>query len=89
MKGVDDTFRALPHTGAPFVSTQYRNSSAYRVDFLTPNRGSDDHQGKPAKMKALCGAGAETLRHLDFLFCQPERSVLLHGGGVPVIVLRA
>lgn len=48
-------------------STQYRNSSAYRVDFLTPNRGSDDHQGKPAKMKALSGAGAEPLRHLDYL----------------------
>ena len=89
LKDVDDTFRALPHTGDPFVSTQYRNSSAYRVDFLTPNRGSDDHQGKPAKMKALGGAGAEPLPHLDFLIHQPERSVLLHGGGVPVIVPRA
>ena len=89
LKTVDDSFRALPHTGDPFVSTQYRNSSAYRVDFLTSNRGSDNHQGKPAMMKALGGAGAEPLRHLDFLIHQPERSVLLHGGGVPVIVPRA
>ncbi len=89
LKSVDDTFRALPHTGDPFVSTQYRNSAAYRVDFLMPNRGSDDHQGKPAKMMALSGAGAEPLRHLDFLIYQPERSVLLHGGGVPVVVPRA
>lgn len=89
LKAVDDTFRALPHTGDPFISTQYRNSSAYRVDFLTPNRGSDDHLGKPAKMKALGGAGAEPLRHLDFLIHRPERSVLLHGGGVPVVVPRA
>lgn len=89
LKAVDDCFRAVPHTGDPFVSTQYRNSSAYRVDFLTPNRGSDDHQGKPAKMKALNGAGAEPLRHLDYLIYQPERSVLLHGGGVSVVVPRA
>ena len=89
LKAVDDCFRAVPHTGDPFVSTQYRNSSAYRVDFLTPNRGSDDHQGKPAKMKALSGAGAEPLRHLDYLIYQPERSVLLHGGGVSVVVPRA
>ena len=89
LKTVDDTFRALPHMGDPFVSTQYRNSAAYRVDFLTPNRGSDDHQGRPAKMKALSGAGAEPLRHLDYLIYQPERSVLLQGGGVPVVVPRA
>ncbi len=89
LKSVDDTFKALPHTGDPFISTQYRNKTAYRVDFLTPNRGSDDHQGKPVKMKAMSGAGAEPLRHLDFLIHQPERSVLLHGGGVPVVVPRA
>ena len=89
LKGVDDSFRTVPRLGDPFVSTQYRNSAAYRVDFLTPNRGSDDHHGKPAKMKAFSGAGAEPLRHLDFLIHQPERSVLLQGGGVPVVVPRA
>jgi hypothetical protein len=89
LKGIDDSFRAVPHLGDPFISTQYRNNAAYRVDFLTPNRGSDDHQGKPAKMKALSGAGAEPLRHLDFLIHQTERSVLLHSDGVPIVVPRA
>ena len=40
-------------------------------------------------MKALGGAGAQPLRHLDFLIHQTERSVLLHGGGIPVTVPRA
>jgi hypothetical protein len=71
------------------VSTRYRNARDYLVDFLTPNRGSDEHQGKPARMRALAGSGAEPLRHLDFLIHQPERSVLLYGGGVPVTVPRA
>ena len=71
------------------MSTRYRNRMDYAVDFLTPNRGSADHQGKPARMKALGGAGAEPLRHLDFLLRETERSVLLYGGGVPVTVPRA
>ena len=40
-------------------------------------------------MKALAGAGAQPLRHLGFLIHQTERSMLLHGGGVPVTVPRA
>lgn len=71
------------------MSTRYRNSRDYLVDFLTPNRGSEDHQSKPARMRALAGSGAEPLRHLDFLIHEPERSVLLYGGGIPVTVPRA
>ena len=56
---------------------------------LVPNRGSDVHQSKPARMKALGGSGAQPLRHLDFLIHQPERSVLLHKGGVAVTIPRA
>ena len=37
-------------------------------------------------MPALGGASAQPLRHLDFLIRDPVRSVLLHGGGVPVTV---
>jgi len=86
---VDSTFRAVPHSQDPFVSTRYRSGRDYLVDFLTPNRGSDEHQGKPARMRALAGTGAEPLRHLDFLIHEPERSVLLHAGGIPVTVPRA
>jgi hypothetical protein len=89
LQAIDPTFREVPDLDDPFVSTQYRNRAGYRVDFLTPNRGSDDHQDRPARMKALAGAGAQPLRHLDFLIYEPERSVLLYGGGVPVTVPRA
>ena len=89
LQGVDETFRQVPNIDDPFVSTQYRNRAGYRVDFLTPNRGSDAHQGKPARMKALAGSGAQPRRHLDFLIHEPERSVLLYAGGVPVTVPRA
>lgn len=89
LRGVDPSFRQLPHINDPFVSTRYRNARDYAVDFLTPNRGADAHQGRPARMKALAGAGAQPLRHLDFLIHAPERSVLLYGGGIPVTVPRA
>ena len=86
LQGVDETFRQVPNIDDPFVSTQYRNRAGYRVDFLTPNRDSDRHQGKPARR---AGSGAQPLRHLDFLIHEPERSVLLYAGGVPVTVPRA
>jgi hypothetical protein len=89
IRGVDATFKEVPNIDDPLVSTAYRNKAGYRVDVLTPNRGSDEHQGKPARMKALGGAGAQPLRHLDFLIYEPERSVLLFGGGVPVSIPRA
>jgi hypothetical protein len=85
----DETFVEVPHISDPFVTTSYRNAAKYKVDMLTPNRGSDDHQDKPAKMKALGGSGAQPLRHLDFLIHEPERSVLLYAGGVPVTIPRA
>jgi hypothetical protein len=89
LRTVDPTFREVPNIGDPFISTRYRSGRDYLVDFLTPNRGSDEHLGKPARMRALAGTGAEPLRHLDFLIHKPERSVLLHGGGIPVTVPRA
>lgn len=89
LRTVDPTFRAIPNINDPVVSTRYRNRLDYAVDFLTPNRGSAKHQGKPARMRALGGAGAQPLRHLDFLIHEPERSMLLFGGGIPVTVPRA
>lgn len=89
LQGVDQTFRVVPNINDPFVSTRYRNRLDYAVDFLTPNRGSNEHQGKPARMKALAGSSAQPLRHLDYLIHVPERSILLYGGGIPVTVPRA
>src|SRR5262249_30308615 len=89
LRTVDESFAAVPHLSDPFVSTRYRNRRDYLVDFLTPNRGTEERQGKPVRMRSLAGAGAEPLRHLDFLIHAPERSVLLHAGGVPVTVPRA
>jgi hypothetical protein len=85
----DSTFAPVLSILDPFVSARYRNASGYFVDMLTPNRGSDEHQGKLARMKALGGSGAQPLRHLDFLIHEPERSLLLYRGGVPVNVPRA
>jgi hypothetical protein len=89
LRDVDETFKEIPNINDPFVGTAYRNKAKYKVDFLTPNRGSDEHQGSPARMKALGGAGAQPLRHLDFLIHEPERSVLLFSGGIPVTIPRA
>ncbi len=54
-----------------------------RVDFLTPNRGPDTEE--PMALPAL-GTDAQPLRFLDFLIRDPERAVVLHGPGVPVVV---
>lgn len=89
LQTIDPSFSEVPNIGDPLVATRYRNARDYLVDFLTPNRGSDEHQRKPARMRALAGTGAEPLRHLDFLIYRPERSVLLYGGGVPASIPRA
>jgi hypothetical protein len=86
LRRVDPTFVAVPHVGSRVLSTKYRTNRHFGVEFQTPNRGSDDHQGKPAPMPALGGAGAEPLRYLDFLIHQPVTFVLLHKSGVPITV---
>ncbi len=86
LRTVDPTFREIPHQSDSRLSTKFANRSGYRVEFLTPNTGSDDYGRHPAPMPALEGAAAEPLRFLDFLIYQPVRAVLLHGSGVPVLV---
>lgn len=86
LKVVDPTFREVPHQAEPRSTTRYVSRSGYQVEFLTPNRGSDDYTGRPTPMPALGGAAAQPLRFLDFLIHQPIRAVLLHGAGVPIIV---
>lgn len=89
LKAVDTTFKEIPDLNDPFVTSRYTNRAGYKVEFLTPNRGSNHHEARPSKMKSLAGTGAQALRHLDFLIHQPERSIVLHGGGVPVTIPRA
>jgi len=83
---VDQSFMPLPQLNSRDLAAAYRNDQGYKVEILTPNRGSNEHQGKLTRMPALSGGGAEPLRHLDFLIYQPVTSALLHKGGVPVSV---
>ena len=86
LRGVDASFREIPHLTNSLASTKFVNDDAYKVEFLTPNRGSDDFQGRPSPIPALGGASAEPLRFLDFLIRDPIRSVLLHEAGVAVTI---
>jgi hypothetical protein len=80
-------FREVPHLSDPMAATAFvSDKMKYKVEFLTPNRGSDDYGGKPAPMPALGGASAEPLRFLDFLIRDPVPTVILHDDGVPVTV---
>jgi hypothetical protein len=86
LSSVDPTFREIPHRSDPLRVTQFQNASRYRVEFLTPNRGSDDYTEHASPMPALGGASAQPLRFLDFLIHKPIRTVMLHRSGVPVTV---
>ena len=86
LHGVDASFRPMPHQNDPVRSSRFRSDTGFLVEFLTSNRGSDDYQSRPADMPALGGASAQPLRHLDFLIRDPERSLILFKGGVPVTV---
>jgi hypothetical protein len=83
---VDPTFREIPNQVDGRASTQFVSRDRFKVEFLTPNRGSDELVGKPVEMPALGGAAAFPLRFLDFLIRQPIRAVLLHGAGVSVLI---
>src|SRR3546814_203836 len=86
LRSVDPTFREVPHRSDPKRTTQFENASRYKVEFLTPNRGSDDYVDHASPMPALGGASAQPLRFLDFLIHEPVRTVMLHRSGVPVTV---
>lgn len=86
LRELDPSFRAVPHRGGGPQSTQYANATGYKVEFLTPNRGSDENADRPAPMPALGGASAQPLRYLDFLIFEPVRTTMLHRNGVSVLV---
>jgi hypothetical protein len=86
LRRVDASFREIPSQADSRVSARFVSGNNFQVEFLTPNRGPDDHEGKPVRMPALGGAAALPLRFLDFLIYQPIRAVLLHGAGVSVLI---
>ncbi len=86
LREIDPTFREIPHAADGRLVTRFSSRSGFRVEFLTPNTGSAEHEGHPSRMPALGGAAAEPLRFLDFLIYHPARAVVLHGAGVPVLV---
>jgi hypothetical protein len=88
LRRVDPSFREVPHQSGGARSTQFQNNDRYKVEFVTPNTGSDDHMDKAAEMPALGGAGAEPLRFLDYLIHDPMRTVLLYKAGITVNVPR-
>lgn len=79
---VDPTFRPVPSLYPKRVAS-YHAASGLRVDFLTPNRGSDSEE--PRTLRAF-GTDAQPLRFLDFLIRDPLPAVLLHAAGIPVSV---
>lgn len=86
IKEVDPTFREIPSQTDGRQTSQYVSRSGFKVEFLTPNTGSADFDGKPVRMPALGGASAIPLRFLDYLIHEPVRAVLMHNAGVPVVV---
>lgn len=86
LRNVDPSFVEVMNQIDGRKHTKFKNATGYMVEFLTPNRGSDDHQGRPSPMPALGDTHAQPLRYLDFLIHDPVKAVLLHRGGVPVTI---
>ncbi len=83
LKGVDKTFREIPHISDSRFASSYIGKGGLRVDFLTPNEGPDTDN--PQSLPAL-QTDAQPLRFLDFLIHEPEQALVLHGPGIHVRV---
>jgi hypothetical protein len=83
LKGVDTTFREIPHTSDRRLASSYIARGGLRVDFLPPNEGPDTDS--PQNLPAL-QTDAQPLRFLDFLIHEPEQALVLHGPGIHVRV---
>jgi Nucleotidyltransferase/Protein of unknown function (DUF1488) len=83
LRGVDKTFREIPHTAGHRFTTSYIGKGGLRVDFVTPNEGPDTD--RPQSLPAL-KTDAQPLRYLDFLIHEPVKAVMLHGSGIFVYV---
>jgi hypothetical protein len=86
LQSVDHSFHAISSAMDSRQVVSFINSRGYKVEFLTPNRGSNDYEGVPVRMPDLPGVWAIPFRFLDFLIRNPIRSVLLYEGGIPVTI---
>ena len=86
LRSVDPSFGPVPGLFRGSGATVFANAAGFRVDFLTPHRGSDEQMSSPLTLPALGGVSAQPLRFMDFLIRNSVRSVVLHGPGVPVSV---
>lgn len=86
LRAVDAKFRPVPGPRDEEGVTRFAGRNGLRVEFLTPNQGSDDRMGHPVPLPALGGAAGEPLRFLDYLIHDPVRTVVLYKGGIPVLV---
>lgn len=85
LRAVDETYKPI-YTINSTKSTKFSNADHLEVEFLTPNRGSDNNQGHPSDMPTLGGASAEPLRYLDYLIKNPVRATVLYQAGIEVSV---
>ena len=86
LQQVDPSFSAVAHQTSKTRSFAFHNDKDFRVEFLAPHVGGADHARELFLMPAMSDASAQPLRFLDFLIHKPERTVLLHRGGIPVTV---
>lgn len=86
LRAIDPEFWPAPTLNDQAGAAAFLGAGGLRVEFLTPNRGSDDLSGGLSSMPALGGTKAIPLRFLDFLIHEPVRTVMLHGAGIPVLV---
>lgn len=86
LQTVDENFKPVPGLRDERGITRFAGRDGLRVEFLTPNQAGDDQMGHPVPLPALGGAAGEPLRFLDYLIHEPVRTVILHKGGIPVLV---
>ena len=86
LKSVDKNFKPVPQLNEKQGPTRFTAGGGLRVEFLTPNEGSDDQTGIPVTLPSLGGAAGEPLRFLDYLIHEPVRTIMLYKGGIPILV---
>lgn len=85
LRAIDKTFEPISTIRSEAASA-FKNAAGFKVEFLTPNRGSDEHQDRLATMPTFGNVKAQPLRFLDFLIHDPVHAALLYRDGVLVSV---